>query len=111
MTTCVAVLRGEGYCTVVTGGADRAVRVWNGDSGVCTLALRRHRWPIVAVRIRLEPETTTILSLDRRGCAVVWDGQAGEIRHYLRPPHGRAALLSLGGPDTDGADKSPLSRL
>jgi WD40 repeat protein len=71
----------DGKC-IVTGGMDRLVRVWDGDTGAVRFTLGGHTTRIGAVALRRDGRRAFSGSLD---CTVkVWDAQTGKELRTLR---------------------------
>ncbi|PPQ70150.1 hypothetical protein CVT26_014443 [Gymnopilus dilepis] len=65
--------------TVITGGADATVRVWDITTGECRLVLMGHRNDVTGVRMN----ATRIYSWSADGAARIWDRHSGDCLHVL----------------------------
>ncbi|TDC77992.1 serine/threonine-protein kinase, partial [Actinomadura sp. 7K507] len=65
----------------VSGGSDRAVRLWDLDSGTCVRTLAGHRQPVTSVC--LSQDGRRLLSADQQGAVRLWDVETGECLRLL----------------------------
>ncbi|GFR47832.1 hypothetical protein Agub_g9610 [Astrephomene gubernaculifera] len=92
---------------LVTGSADKTVRVWDVCTGYCMLTLRGHSGEVTCVA--LTPNGRRILSGGTDHHVVVWDFATGESRRVLKGHRGPVNCIAV-APDgqwvvTGGFDK------
>jgi sterol desaturase/sphingolipid hydroxylase (fatty acid hydroxylase superfamily) len=81
--------------TVVTGGDDGLVKVWDGPSGQVKLTLKGHSLQVRGVAISGDGKTIVSSSYDQT--VKVWDAQTGRPRRTLEGHNGAVLCVALSG--------------
>jgi len=107
---CVGVCRPEGSAPVwVAGGADGALRVWEGDSGAERPALRGHAGAVNA--LEPDPRGRWVASVGEDGTLRVWEGSGLLGRARAGSEHGAGVLalaVTAGGDVASASGDSTL---
>ncbi|KAM0787387.1 hypothetical protein ACM66B_003472 [Microbotryomycetes sp. NB124-2] len=72
---------GQKHSVVVSGGCDRAIRVWNAETGACRHVLRGHTSTVRCLRV-LDGKPIAV-SGSRDSTLRVWNIETGEALHQL----------------------------
>jgi WD40 repeat protein len=107
---CVGVCRSEGSAPVwIAGGADGALRVWEGDSGAERPALRGHSGAVNA--LEPDPRGRWVASVGEDGTLRVWEGSGLLGRARAGSEHGAGVLalaVTAGGDIASASEDSTL---
>src|SRR5262245_61609799 len=79
--------------TLVSGGDDMTVKVWDVAASKERATLRGHQERIEFVGV--EPDGLTVASADREGAIKLWDVAAGRMRVSLTRPARRSSLVAM----------------
>jgi WD40 repeat protein len=82
---------------VVTGSADRTVRVWDARTGTTLLELKGFKDNVNGVAF--SPDGTRIIAGERGGAVTVWDARAGTISPALKGHTGEILTVAF-SPDS-----------
>ncbi len=78
---------------VVTGGADRTVRVFDAEKGSQTLAFSGQSGPVTS--LALSPDASTVVSGDATGMLKLWASADGADQHAIEAHDGRIAAVAF----------------